>query len=286
MLLFLAPGDVARLILIQKSQSEFIPEAAVSEFAAEKGLDANFLELYLKWLGRVAQGDLGESYLDGASINRMIDATLPKTITMVLIALGVYFVLGVTVGMLAAVYRKGWFARLAKYWAVLSTAIPSFWIGLFTVWLLSVKLGILKFVGSHGNSCLILAGILMGVISSGNLITIVKHKTLLVLEEQFVMMARALGVKKRTIMLRHVLKNILAPTVATTTLAFSNFLGSSLLMENVFSISGFGTLLTKSINLKDYAVVASALLVLGIIISIANMIADIAYSLIDRRESV
>jgi peptide/nickel transport system permease protein len=82
------------------------------------------------------------------------------------------------------------------------------------------------------------------------------------------------------------LKNILAPTVATTTLAFSNFLGSSLLMENVFSISGFGTLLTKSINLKDYAVVASALLVLGIIISIANMIADIAYSLIDRRESV
>ncbi|MDR2392729.1 MAG: ABC transporter permease subunit [Treponema sp.] len=110
-----------------------------------------------------------------------------------------------------------------------------------------------------------------------------KEKNRLVLEEPFVLNARALGVGKSIILRSHVLKNILVPVITTSTLAFSNFVSSGVLMESIFSLSGFGTLLRNAITVKDYMVVASATLALGVLIGTVNILADIAYSFIDRR---
>ncbi|MCT4564553.1 MAG: ABC transporter permease [Maledivibacter sp.] len=281
--LYYAPGDTATRILREKSHTMVISDEYTQEFIESKGLNRNFVEMYLDWLSNVIKGDLGKSYLDGQSINNKISEPIKKTLIMVLVSLVVYFLLGTSMGILSAIYKNGILDKLARWWSVLSMSIPVFWISLFIVWLLSVRFGILKIVGKRSNSCLILPGVLMGVIYTGNLITIVKHKTLLVLEEQYVLSTRALGVKQNRILLHHVLKNVLAPIVAASTLAFSSFLGSSVLMESIFSISGFGTLLMKAVNLKDYMVVASATLVLGLLVSVANMIADILYSYLDRR---
>lgn len=282
-LLYYSPGDTSTRILREKSQTVAISSSYVQEFSEDKGLKKSFIKMYLDWISNVGKGNLGESYLDGESVNNKIGKSIGKTLIIVMIALIVYFLLGTTVGILSAVYRNSILDKFARWWSVLSISIPVFWISLFIVWLLSVKFGVLKIAGNRNNSCLILPGILMGVISSGNLITIVKNKTLLVLEEQFVLSTRALGVRQSKILFYHVLKNVLAPVAATSTLAFSNFLGSSVIMENIFSIPGFGTLLMKAVNLKDYMVVASATLVLGLLICVANMIADIFYSCLDRR---
>ncbi len=283
-LLYLAPGDTAMLVLREKGNTILVPEQEAEAFAESQGLNAGFFEQYLSWFGGVAQGDLGTSFLDGQNINGRIASAMGKTLLMTLVALGIYIVFGVATGVLSAVYNNGIVDRIAKYWAVLSTAIPVFWIALFIVWIFSVKLGILHTVGSRDNSSLILPGVLMGLVYAGNLIVIVKEKTLLVLEEPFVLNARALGVKRIVILRSHVLKSILAPVIATATLAFSNFIGSSVLMENIFSLSGYGTLLMDAINIKDYMIVASATLILGILVCVSNMIADIIYGLIDRRE--
>ena len=283
--LYFAPGDAAELLLMEKSGTATLTDEDIQAFAQSKGLNTGFFSMYSTWFGGVLRGNLGTSYLDGRNINARIVFALGKTLLMSLIALGTYLVFGVVTGILSAVYRNGIVDRIAKYWTVLSTSIPVFWIGLFVVWLLSVKFGVLQTVGRRSNASLIVPGMLMGLVYAGNLIVIVREKALIILEEPFVMHARAMGAKRRAILMGHVLRNVLAPAIAAATLAFSGFISSGVLMENVFSLSGFGKLLMDAVNVKDYMVVASATLLLGVIVCISNMLADILYALIDRRET-
>ena len=284
-LLYFAPGNTALLILQEKTHSATITKSDAEAFAESQGLNAGFAEMYANWFGGVLRGDLGTSYVDGGNVNQQIIKALQRTAIMVLIAWLTYTVMGTLMGVLSAVYHNGILDRITKYWAVLSTAIPVFWIGLFVVRILSVGFGFVT-VGKRSDLCLILPGVLMGLVYTGNLIVIAKEKTRMVLEAPYVLGARAMGVKRGVILRTHVLKNILAPVISTSTLAFSNLIGSSILMESIFSISGFGTLLTNAIGVKDYMVVASATLVIGILVSVVNMLADISYSFIDRREGI
>ncbi|MGL6198094.1 MAG: ABC transporter permease [Lachnospiraceae bacterium] len=282
-MLYFSPGDTAMLILKERTNVTTITNEDIKEFEESKGLNAGYFTLYASWFGGVLKGDLGTSYVDGQSINSDITTALNKTLKMSLIAWAVYTIAGTAVGMLAAIYHNRILDKTTKYWSVMSTAIPVFWIGLFAVWLFSVKLGVITTVGKRSDFSLIFPGILMGIIYTGNLIIIVKEKTQLVLEEPFVLSARSLGVRKSRILRSHVLRNILAPVIATSTLAFSDFIGASVLMENIFSISGFGTLLTDAIRVKDFMVVASGTLILGVLVCTVNMLADITYCSIDRR---
>jgi peptide/nickel transport system permease protein len=282
-LLYFSPGSAAMLILRERTNSVLLTERDVAEFAEKAGLDTGVFQLYAAWFGGVLRGDLGTSYVDGQNINSKITGAIGKTLKLAMIALAVYIVAGTMAGMLSAVCHNGIFDKITKYWTVLSTAIPVFWLSLFVVWLFSVKLKILTTVGKRGDLSLIFPGALMGLVYTGNLIIIVKEKTRLVLEETFVLNARALGVRKHVILRCHVLKNVLAPIIAASTLAFSNFISFGILMESIFSLSGFGTLLRDAITVKEYMVVAGAILVLGIVVCTVNMFADIAYGLIDRR---
>jgi len=285
-LLYFSPGDTAMLILKERTNVATLTAEDAQEFEESKGLNAGYLALYCSWFGGVLKGDLGTSYVDGQNINLKITAAMSKALKMSLIAWVVYILTGTAAGMLAAIYHNSIFDKITKYWSVMSTAIPVFWIGLFTVWLFSVKFSVLTTVGKRSDFSLIFPGILMGFIYTGNLIIIVKEKTKLVLEEGFVLSARALGVKKSVILRSHVLRNILAPVIAASTLAFSDFIGASVLMDNIFSISGFGALLTDAIRVKDYMIVASATLILGVLVCTVNMFADITYRFIDRRAEV
>lgn len=235
-MLYYAPGDTAMLVLKERTHVSTLTDEDAPAFAERQGLNAGFGALYAGWMGGVLRGDLGTSYIE-------------------LIAWLVYTVLGTAVGMLAAVYHNGVFDRVTKYWAVLSTAIPVFWISMFVVWPLSVKLGVLTTVGKRSDLSFIPPGVLMGLVYTGNLIVIVKEKTRLVLKEPFVLSARAMGVKRHVILKRHVLKNILPPVVATSPLGFSSFIGSGVLMH--------------AISVKDYMIVASATLILGVLVCCA-----------------
>jgi peptide/nickel transport system permease protein len=282
-LLYVSPGNAAMLMLRERTNAATLTDQDAAEFAESRGLNAGVFRLYSGWFSGVLKGDLGTSYVDGRNVNSEIIGAMGKTLKLTMIALAVYTIAGTMMGMLSAVYHNGIFDRVTKYWTVLSTAIPVFWISLFVLWLFSVKLKILTTVGKRSDLSLIFPGVLMGLIYTGNLIIIVKEKTRLVLEEPFVLNARALGVRKSVILRCHVLKNILAPVIAASTLAFSNFVSSSILMESIFSLSGFGTLLRDAIAVKDYMFVAGATLVLGVVVCTVNMLADIAYSFIDKR---
>lgn len=282
-LLYYAPGDAARTLLQERVRSTMLTDADVAQFAQTSGLDKSFWKLYTGWAGKILRGDFGASYVDGQNLGPKLGAATAKSLIMTLIAMAAYIPFGVLMGVLAATSRRGIFERVARYWAVFSTAIPVFWISLFVVWLFSVKLGILATVGSRGYDSLIVPGLLMGLVYAGNLIVIVKEKTRVTLGEAFVLSARAHGIKQHVILRNHILPNLLAPVIATSALSFSSFLGAGVLMESIFSINGLGTLLTGAINVKDYWIVAGATLVIGVLVCVANMIADILQSSIDKR---
>jgi peptide/nickel transport system permease protein len=282
-LLYFSPGNAAMLMLRKRTNAATLTGQDAAAFAESRGLNASVFRLYSRWFGGVLTGDLGTSYVDNRNVNVEIIGAMGKTLKLAMIALAVYTAVGTIMGMLSAVYHKGIVEKITKYWSVLSTAIPVFWLSLFAVWLFSVKLKILTTVGKRGDLSLIFPGALMGLVYTGNLIVIVKEKTRLVLEESFVLGARALGVRKSVILRGQVLKNILAPVIAASILAFSNFISSGILMESIFSLPGFGTLLRDAIEVKDYMIVASATVVMGVLVCTVNMLADIAYGFIDKR---
>lgn len=283
-LLYFSPGDKALMLLREKTGNTKITAEQAAEFAEHKGLDRTFFEMYGDWIGGVIKGDLGTSYVNGKSINEKVFNAFYKTFAMSFIAMLAYLVFGVTIGMYVAVHKNGLANKIANGWAVLSTAVPVFWIAMFFIWLFSVKLGVLQTVGSRSILNLVPPGLLMGTIYTGNMIVVVKEKTTLILEEPFVLHARAMGLKMGTIIKSHVLKNILGPVIALSALAFANFLGASVLIERIFSITGIGTLLNKAIGIKNYMVVAASVLIIGTIICAANMLSEAVYVLIDKRE--
>jgi peptide/nickel transport system permease protein len=282
-LLYFSPGNAAMLMLRKRTNAATLTDQDAAAFAESRGLNVGFFRLYSRWFWGILTGNLGTSYIDGRNVNAEIIGATGKTLKLAMIALAVYTAAGTIAGMLSAVYHNGIFDKITKYWSVLSTAIPVFWLSLFVVWLFSVKLKILTTVGKRGDLSLIFPGVLMGLIYTGNLIIIVKEKTRLVLEEPFVLNARAFGARKSVILRYHVLKNVIAPVIAASTLDFSGFISSGVLMESIFSLSGFGTLIGDAIAVKDYMIVASATLLLGVVVCAVNMFADIAYSFIDMR---
>ncbi|MDO5718938.1 MAG: ABC transporter permease [Tissierellia bacterium] len=283
-LLYYSPGDSASIILRKKASSSVLTKEDIEEFSESKGLNKGFMSLFGKWISGIIRGDLGKSYLNDENINLKLFKYFNITIFMSTVGIFVYLFFGIIVGMYLGTKPKGIIDKIVRYWAVLASSVPVFWIALFIVWFFSVKMKMLTTIGSRNISSLFLPGFITGIIPAGNLIMIIKEKTKLVLREPFIISARAMGLRTWTIMSRHVLKNIMAPVISMIALTFPYFIGFSLIMEQVFSIKGFGFYLGNAINLKDYMIVASGIMVIGILVSFVNLIADIIYILIDRRD--
>lgn len=125
-LLYYAPGDAARMLLQQRARSTTLTNENVADFARQAGLDKGFWPLYAGWAGDILRGDFGASLVDGQPLGPRLAAATGKTLVIALVAMAVYIPFGTVVGVLAAVSRRGVFERLARYWAVFSTAIPVF----------------------------------------------------------------------------------------------------------------------------------------------------------------
>ncbi len=282
-LMYYMPGNAGHMILMEKTGSTNITSEKIADFENEQHINTGFLSVFLIWSKYLLKGNLGKSFVDGKNINKKVLSAFNKTFIMSTIALIIYSVIGSMIGIVSAIYESKLLNRIVNYWAVFSTSIPAFWIALFVVWLFSVKFHFISICGARGFASLILPGVLMGFIYMGNIIIIIKEKTLSIWQEAFIVNAIAMGLGRWQIIKVHILKNILAPVVSMSTLALSNFLGFSIVMENIFSIKGIGSLMHHAIGIKDYMVVASGVLLVGFIIILFNTFADIIYIFIDRR---
>lgn len=247
------------------------------------GLDRPLLVQYLDWLGRAALGNFGNSLYFKSPVMGLIADKIGTTIILSLTALGFALALGIPLGVLSAVYQGSWLDRLALGIAVVGQALPNFFFALVLVMLFSVQLRWLPVSGSGTWAHFVLPTIALGYYITPPFMRIVRAGMVDALEMDFVRTARAKGLSKAKVVLKHALSNALVPVVALAGVQLGLLLGGSVIIETIFALDGLGYLAYQSITHKDFPVTQAILLMLSIAYVLLTLIADLVNAWIDPR---
>ncbi len=277
-LIRLVPGDPARLVLgLQASEEE------VQRLRVQLGLDQPLPVQYVRFLGRLLQGDLGRSVVTGEPVAREIAARLPATVQLAVASTLVATAVGVAAGVVSATRQYSWLDYLVMTVALAGISLPVFWLGLMLMLLFSVHLRWLPAGGYGTPAHLVLPTVTLAAFSVAIIARMTRSSLLEVLHQDYVRTAWAKGLSSRAVVLRHALKNALIPVVTVIGLQFGGLLGGAILTETVFAWPGMGRLLVGAIVARDYPVVQGAVLVFAALFTLVNLAVDVLYAYVDPR---
>src|SRR6202046_3743992 len=286
--LHLAPGGPL-------SQFALVPgmtQEQLAHISHEMGLDRALPVQYWEWISCLLDGDWGHSYRDNQPVLAIIAGRLPATFELMLTAIAIAVLLGISIGVLGAVRRGSVFDSLATLGAMVALSIPPFWFGLVVIYLFSLKLGWLpagsrSTVGdeSFGDYLhhLIAPAIVLALVEVAIWSRYMRGAMLDVISQDFIRTARAKGLTEWTVMLRHAFRNALLPMIELGGLELPTLLGGALVTETVFTWPGMGRLFLDSLGYRDYPVVMGVLMLSAVLVLIGNMLADIFYAVADPR---
>ncbi|MEV4098129.1 ABC transporter permease [Streptosporangium saharense] len=278
---YAVPGDPARLIAGPNADA-----ATVASIRHQLGLDAPLWSQYTAFLGRLARGDLGTSYaLHGAPVAEQLAQALP---TSALIAVGGIvwqLVLGVPAGIVAAYRPKSAADRIATLGALVGLSAPPFWVGLLLLYYLAYRFSIfpLNGLGDPLWWYLALPTFTLGLAGAAWYARMTRAQMLEVLRSPYIQMARAKGLRERTILTRHALRNALTPLITMIGMDFGYFLGGVLIIESVFGLPGVGKLTYDAIDQLDVPIVTGAVLLAAFFVVVMNFLVDLTYAVVDPR---
>jgi oligopeptide transport system permease protein len=248
------------------------------------GLDKPFFAQFGDFLWNLLHGDLGVSYtLQDRSVTSIILEGLPKTATLGFTAFILAILIGVPFGMAAALKQNSWIDYLSVLFSTVFASIPGFVLGILLIIIFSVELHWLP-TGGWGNiQKLIMPAFALATLPAAFIARITRASTLEVLRQDYVRTARAMGLKERIIMVRHILRNALIPviTVAGPELAF--LISGSFIIENLFSIPGIGRMFVNGVFARDYGLIMGSVLFYAFAVALINLVVDIFYAVIDPR---
>ena len=255
------------------------------------GFDRPLPEQFVRWFARAAQGDLGISLRSNRPVAALIAERMPATIELTVAALLVAVVVAVPAGIVSAVKKGTVWDYGANLFALWGISTPNFWLGIMLIFLFSIELGWLPasgYVPLSENWRASLASTIMPAFVLGNAIAAIlmrhtRSAMLQVLESDYVRTARAKGLSERAVILKHAMRNALTPIITLGALELGTLLSGAVLTEQIFSIPGFGKLIVDAVFNRDYAVVQGVVLVTATIYITLNLIADIAYILVNPR---
>ncbi|MFP3090305.1 ABC transporter permease [Treponema sp. TIM-1] len=278
-IMYFVPGDPAQLILG--------PGAAEAELAvkrAELGLNDPYLTRLLRYMRDVfLRFDFGRSYLTGIKITDEIINRIPKTFLVGFVSIALSLLVGIPLGIKAAVNQNGWADRICMLIAILGISVPEFWLALMLVILFALKLGILPASGIVQWTGYILPWL---ALSFGGLAALARQSRssmLEVIRSDYITTARAKGVSEHDVIYKHALPNALIPVVAIAGSRLAGIFGGSVVIETVFSIPGLGTYLVNAISNRDYPVVQGCVLFLAITFSAVMLLVDLIYAFVDPK---
>jgi peptide/nickel transport system permease protein len=282
----LLPGDPA----IAMAGEERDPNV-VAYLRGKFHLDEPLPVRYGYWLKGVVQGDLGESVRIQRPVTELILEKLPVTLELAGIAMAIALVIGISAGIVSAVYKDTWIDYVANVFALWGLSTPNFWLGILLILLFAVKLGWFPASGyvspfddlGENLRSMILPAFVLGNALAAVLMRHTRSAMLQVLSSDYVRTARAKGLDERVVILRHALRNALIPVVTLTALQLGELLSGAVLTEQVFSIAGFGKLIVDAVFNRDYSVVQGVVLFTASAYIVLNLLADVAYVLINPR---
>ena len=277
-IIHLIPGDpVDNLVRVGSS-----PEQK-AEITARYGLDQPLVVQYGIWLSGVVQGDLGTAIIARRPVAQLIAQDLPHSLALGGLALLFSTVVGITLGVIAALNRDKVFDQIIMGGVLLGSTLPSFWLGLLMVLLFSVQLQWFPVSGARTWSALVLPVLTVGLGGTALVARVTRVAMIDAAGRDFVMLLHAKGMHPMRIQLRHVLRHALIPVVTILALRIGWVLGGAVTVEVVFARPGLGTLLIKSLSQHDYPVVQACLLMLAVAVMLGTLLGDIIQAAIDPR---
>lgn len=278
-IMYFCPGDPATTILgTGASQQE------INNLREQMGLNDPYLvQLGTYMYNTFLRFDLGESYINGVSIAGELALRFPKTLMLAFSAIILEIIIGIPLGMIAAIHRGKWLDNLCMVIALLGVSVPSFWFALQLLLLFSQKLSLLPSYGvTHWTGWIlpIVTNSLRGVATMARQ---ARSSMLEVIRSDYVVTARAKGMTERNILFRYALPNALIPLIQQAGDSFGSSLGGTVVIENVFSIAGIGKYMVEAVGGRDYAVIRSTVVVLSIVFSLVMLLVDLCFAFVDPR---
>jgi peptide/nickel transport system permease protein len=282
----LLPGDPVLVMAGEERDPEMLA------FLREKyRLNDPLYVQYFTWVGNALRGDLGISLRTNMPVLTLIGQKLPVTLQLALMSMTFALLIGIPAGVLAAVKKGTWVDYTTNIVALSGLSVPNFWLGIMLILFVSVRLGWLPASGyvSPGEDfvrsiqTMLMPSFVLGTALAATLTRHTRSAMLGVLNSDYVRTARAKGMRERTVILKHALRNALTPIVTISALLFGELVGGAVLTEQIFTIPGFGKLVVDAVFTRDYAVVQGIVLCTALGFILMNLLADVAYFYLNPR---
>lgn len=282
----LVPGDPVLAVLGLHAT----PEQAAA-LRAQLRLDDPIHVQYVHWLGDALRGDFGYDYRSGEPISTRLANALPVTVQLAVMSMTLAILIGVTVGVLAAVFRGRIVDRLGQGLSMVGISIPDFWLGIMLILIFALGLGVLPSSGYipladdpiASVRHLLLPALALAAGLSAVLIRITRVSMLQVLEQDYVRFARSKGIPESKVVVKHSVRNASIPVVTILGMQAGYLLGGAIVVEQVFALPGVGRLVLDAVLQRNYPLAQAAILVITLMFILANLIADLLYGVLNPR---
>ncbi len=280
------PGDPVRLIL-----GEFATDADIARLESELHIDKPIPQRFVIWISGFVRGDLGNSLFLRIPVTEAILGRIEPTFLLALFGMMVGIIIGIPLGIVAAVKHKSWIDQLAIATSLAGISIPNFFLALMLILFFGLYLGWfpvagyqpISKVGHEVIKYLVLPGFSIGLMQSGIIARMTRSAMLDVLRQDYIRTARAKGLSERVIIARHALKNSLIPVVTVIGFSLAMLLGGTWIAETVFNIPGTGALAITAIMRRDFPIIQGSIIFVALIYMIVNLVVDISYAYLNPR---
>ena len=272
------PGDPALVIAgIDASQSD------IDAIRAKLGTDAPMLSQYVNWIWDVIRFDFGDSMISGQPVTRLILERFPLTLSLALMGIVISIIIAIPLGVISAVKRWSFWDYLGMVFSQIGMAVPSFWLGILLLLLLSVKFKIFPLFGSGTIMHLILPAVSLGIARAAVLLRLTRASMTEELSKEYVVTARSKGLTERMVNYKHALKNALLPVITIGGIQLGYMLGGAIIIEQVFSLPGLGRLFLFGVYQRDFPLIQGGVVFVAFVFSLINFMVDMLYSFLNPK---
>ena len=277
-LLYFMPGSAVDYLVDENATAE-----TVARITEQYGLDQPLHIQYIRRLNNLLHGNLGKSMQSKMDVSEIIAFRLPITLRFTLMAFLLRLAISIPLGIVCALRKDGVFDKCVMAITSIFQAIPNFWLGILLILLFSVKLNWLPLNGYGTPAHYVLPTIALAMSGVANSIRLTKVEALDVYKERYVLTAYAKGLKKRKVIVGHVLRNSLILVMVMSFMSIPYLISGAMIIENLFVIPGMGTVITQSIRVMDFPVVQAAVLLIAALVIVCNIASDILMAILDPR---
>lgn len=283
----LMPGNPVRTMLGDKAS-----EQQVIEMEKKLNLDKPLNQQFKIWFSKIIRGDFGESIFWKQSVSSIVAERIEPTFLLALIAILISVFIGIPLGLISAISESKIFNTIFSLVNLVSISIPSFWIALIFIKIFGVDLRIFPVSGYQSIAdegiinaiyCLILPGIILGIMHCGQISRMTRTAMLEILGQEYLNTARAIGVNEKRVVIKHAMINAISPIIMVIGFSFASLLGGAAVIEQIFNIPGIGNLTINAILCRDYTLVQGVLFIIALIFILVNLLVDITCAIINPK---